>query len=149
MGLNVVSKLSREKEGCGNARVNASSMLSGTVDVHLMELISDESDAAVMRNVLKKIYGESFFGVHKYPKNTRRLSGHLPCITRACQWNSCSGLVSKGGFQWVQDLGRKRGSNFEPWALARLPSFGPCPCNVSYSGRLKRGPDFKIRGSIF
>ena len=104
MGLNVVSKLSREKEGCGNARVNASSMLSGTVDVHLMELISDESDAAVMRNVLKKIYGESFFGVHKYPKNTRRLSGHLPCITRACQWNSCSGLLSKEGFQWATGL---------------------------------------------
>ena len=43
--------LSREKEGYGNARGNASSMLSGTVDVHLMDLISDESDAVVMRNV--------------------------------------------------------------------------------------------------
>ena len=43
--------LSREKEGCGNACVNACSMLSGTVDVHLMELISDESDAVIMRNV--------------------------------------------------------------------------------------------------
>lgn len=73
--------LSREKEGCGNACVNACSMLSGTVDVHLMELISDESDAVVMRNVKKKIYGESFFGVHKYPRNTRRLSGHLPCAS--------------------------------------------------------------------